>query len=133
MATNALLILQSISGIGPVWAAGIIAEIGSITAFHSSDAQAPRFLFSRISFWSLIGNLIFPSCHLRPTVNRRATTQRKISSTNVLSELDLQKLKIFVDYFNLRKSTHPHTIPFNSTVYSVSLRLSRRPVLEYLS
>ncbi len=40
MAPNALLILQSIPGIGPVWAAGIIAEIGNITAFHSSDALA---------------------------------------------------------------------------------------------
>lgn len=40
MAPNALLVLQSIPGIGPVWAAGIIAEIGNITAFHSSDALA---------------------------------------------------------------------------------------------
>lgn len=40
MSPNALTILQSIPGIGPVWAAGIIAEIGDITAFHSSDALA---------------------------------------------------------------------------------------------
>ncbi len=37
---NALLILKSIDGIGPVLAAGIIAEIGDIQAFHSSDALA---------------------------------------------------------------------------------------------
>lgn len=37
---NALLILQSIDGIGPVFAAGIIAEIGDIQAFHSSDSLA---------------------------------------------------------------------------------------------
>lgn len=37
---NAFTILQSIPGIGPVWAAGIIAEIGDISAFHSSDALA---------------------------------------------------------------------------------------------
>lgn len=40
MTPNALTILQSIPGIGLVWAAGMIAEIGSISAFHSSDALA---------------------------------------------------------------------------------------------
>lgn len=40
MTPNALTILQSIPGIGPVWAAGIISEIGDITAFHSADALA---------------------------------------------------------------------------------------------
>ena len=37
---NAFIILQSIDGIGPVFAGGIIAEIGDIAAFHSSDALA---------------------------------------------------------------------------------------------
>lgn len=37
---NAFIILQSIDGIGPVFAGGIIAEIGDISAFHSSDALA---------------------------------------------------------------------------------------------
>jgi transposase len=37
---NAFTILQSVDGIGPVFAAGIVAEIGDITAFHSSDALA---------------------------------------------------------------------------------------------
>lgn len=40
MSPNALTVLQSIPGIGPVWAAGMIAEIGNIAAFHSSDALA---------------------------------------------------------------------------------------------
>ena len=40
MNPNALTILKSIPGIGPVWAAGIMAEIGDISAFHSSDALA---------------------------------------------------------------------------------------------
>ena len=40
MEPNALTILQSIPGIGPVWASGILSEIGDITAFHSSDALA---------------------------------------------------------------------------------------------
>lgn len=40
MNPNALTILQSIPGIGPVWASGILSEIGDITAFHSSDALA---------------------------------------------------------------------------------------------
>ena len=40
MNPNALMILQSIPGIGPVWASGIISEIGDATAFHSSDALA---------------------------------------------------------------------------------------------
>lgn len=40
MLPNAFLILKSIPGIGPVWAAGILSEIGDITAFHSSDALA---------------------------------------------------------------------------------------------
>ncbi len=40
MHPNALTILRSIPGIGPVWAAGILSEIGDITAFHSSDALA---------------------------------------------------------------------------------------------
>jgi len=40
MSPNALMILQSIPGIGPAWAVWMIAEIGSITAFHSSDALA---------------------------------------------------------------------------------------------
>lgn len=40
MNPNAFIILKSIPGIGPVWAAGILAEIGDITAFHSSDALA---------------------------------------------------------------------------------------------
>ncbi len=40
MNPNALLILQSIPGIGPIWASGILSEIGDITAFHSSDALA---------------------------------------------------------------------------------------------
>ena len=40
MNPNAFLILKSIPGIGPVWAAGILSEIGGITAFHSSDALA---------------------------------------------------------------------------------------------
>lgn len=37
---NAFTILKSIPGIGPVWAAGILSEIGDINAFHSSDALA---------------------------------------------------------------------------------------------
>jgi transposase len=37
---NAYQSLLSIPGIGPVYAAGIIAEIGSIEAFHSADALA---------------------------------------------------------------------------------------------
>lgn len=40
LSPNAFLILQSIDGIGPVFAAGIVAEIGDISAFHSSDAVA---------------------------------------------------------------------------------------------
>ena len=40
MNPNAFLILKSIPGIGPVWAAGMLSEIGDITAFHSSDALA---------------------------------------------------------------------------------------------
>jgi ERCC4-type nuclease len=40
MSPNALIILQSIPGIGPVWASGILSEIGDITSFHSSDALA---------------------------------------------------------------------------------------------
>ena len=40
MNPNALIILQSIPGIGPVWASGILSEIGDISAFHSSDALA---------------------------------------------------------------------------------------------
>ena len=40
MNPNSLIILQSIPGIGPVWASGILSEIGDITAFHSSDALA---------------------------------------------------------------------------------------------
>ena len=37
---NAYTILKSIDGIGPVFAAGIIAEIGDINTFHSQDALA---------------------------------------------------------------------------------------------
>ena len=37
---NAFIILQSIDGIGPVFAGGIVAEIGDIAAFSSSDALA---------------------------------------------------------------------------------------------
>lgn len=37
---NAYTILNSIDGIGPVFAAGIIAEIGDINTFHSQDALA---------------------------------------------------------------------------------------------
>lgn len=40
MNPNAFLILKSIPGIGSVWAAGMLSEIGDITAFHSSDALA---------------------------------------------------------------------------------------------
>lgn len=40
MNLNAFTILKSIPGIGPVWATGILSEIGEITAFHSSDALA---------------------------------------------------------------------------------------------
>lgn len=40
MNPNAFTILKSIPGIGPVWASGMIAEIGDISAFHSSDALA---------------------------------------------------------------------------------------------
>lgn len=40
MNPNAFTILQSIDGIGPVFAAGILSEIGDISAFHSSDALA---------------------------------------------------------------------------------------------
>lgn len=40
MNPNAFTILKSIPGIGPVWASGILAEIGDVTAFHSSDALA---------------------------------------------------------------------------------------------
>lgn len=40
MDTNAFTVLKSIPGIGPVWAAGMLAEIGDIAAFHSSDALA---------------------------------------------------------------------------------------------
>lgn len=37
---NAFTILQSIDGIGPVFAGGIVAEVGDISAFTSSDALA---------------------------------------------------------------------------------------------
>lgn len=37
---NAYIILQSIPGIGPVFAAGILAEIGDISAFKSQDELA---------------------------------------------------------------------------------------------
>lgn len=40
MNPNAFIILKSIPGIGSVWAAGMLSEIGDITAFHSSDALA---------------------------------------------------------------------------------------------
>lgn len=40
MNPNAFTILQSIDGIGPVFASGILAEIGDIHSFHSSDALA---------------------------------------------------------------------------------------------
>lgn len=40
MNPNAFQILQSIPGVGPVFAAGILAEIGDISAFHSDDALA---------------------------------------------------------------------------------------------
>lgn len=40
MNPNAFTILKSIPGIGPVWAAGMLSEIGDINAFHSSDALA---------------------------------------------------------------------------------------------
>lgn len=40
MNPNAFTVLQSIPGIGPVFAAGILSEIGDISAFHSSDALA---------------------------------------------------------------------------------------------
>ena len=40
MNPNAFTILKSIPGIGPVWAAGILSELGDITVFHSSDALA---------------------------------------------------------------------------------------------
>lgn len=40
MNPNALIILQSIPEIGPVWASRIISEIGDAAAFHSSDALA---------------------------------------------------------------------------------------------
>ena len=40
MTPNALIILKSIPGVGPLLASGIISEIGDITAFHSSDALA---------------------------------------------------------------------------------------------
>ena len=38
MNPNAFLILKSIPGIGPIWASGMLSEIGDISAFHSSDA-----------------------------------------------------------------------------------------------
>ena len=38
--TNAFLSLQSIPGIGPVMAAGIMAEIGDITVFKSQESLA---------------------------------------------------------------------------------------------
>lgn len=40
MNPNAFTVLQSINGIGPVFAGGIISEIGDISVFHSSDALA---------------------------------------------------------------------------------------------
>lgn len=40
MNPNAFTILKSIPGIDPVWAAGMLSEIGAITAFHSSDSLA---------------------------------------------------------------------------------------------
>ena len=38
MNPNAFIILKYIPSIGLVWGAGILSEIGDITAFHSSDA-----------------------------------------------------------------------------------------------
>ena len=40
LSPNAYTILNSIDGIGPVFAAGMIAEIGDINTFHSQDALA---------------------------------------------------------------------------------------------
>ncbi len=40
LCTDAFTLLQSIPGIGPVFASGILSEIGDIHAFHSADALA---------------------------------------------------------------------------------------------
>lgn len=40
LCTDAFTVLQSIPGIGPVFASGILSEIGDIHAFHSADALA---------------------------------------------------------------------------------------------
>lgn len=40
LSPDAFTVLQSIPGIGPVFASGILAEIGDIHAFHSADALA---------------------------------------------------------------------------------------------
>lgn len=40
LSPNAYTILMSIDGIGPVFASGILSEIGNISAFHSQDALA---------------------------------------------------------------------------------------------
>lgn len=37
---DAFTVLQSIPGIGPVFASGILSKIGDIHAFHSADALA---------------------------------------------------------------------------------------------
>ena len=51
LSPDAFTVLQSIPGIGPVFASGILAEIGDIHAFHSVDALAK---YAGI-YWNKIG------------------------------------------------------------------------------
>lgn len=65
--TNAMTILKSIPGVGPVYAAGILAEIGSISAFENNDKLAK---FAGIT-WNdhSSGNLISENNELNRTGN----------------------------------------------------------------
>ena len=107
MNPNALIILQSIPGIGPVWASGILSEIGDISAFHSSDALAkyaglyclkgiPEISFLRITICRKLGIPIFA------TILAKRQTASGSTSLNMLISMPENMLR----YPNISTKEH---------------------------
>ena len=115
MPPNALTILRSIPGIGPVWASGILSEIGDITVFHSSDALAkyaglywpkgiPGSSFLRITICRKLGIPIFA------TILAKRQTASGSTSRNTLTSMPENMLR----YPNISTKEHSCKQPLSA-------------------
>jgi len=112
MNTNAFTILKSIPGIGPVWAAGILSEIGDINAFHSSDALAK---YAGLT-WSKndSGNFVSEDNHMQKAGNTYLRYYLGEATNSVRRHIPEYKEFYYKKYAEVTKHQHKRALALTS-------------------